>query len=51
MDEAWATSRRRHPRAERGPARAWKPAYDNVARVRASAGVRSARSGVVTLRT
>ena len=24
MDEAWATSRRRHPRAERGPARAWK---------------------------
>ena len=51
MDEAWATSRRRHPRVERGPARAWKFAYDSVARVRASAGVRSARSGVVALRT
>ena len=30
MDEAWATSRRRHPRAERGPVRAWKSAYDSV---------------------
>lgn len=34
-----------------GPARARKFAYDSVARVRASAGVRSARSGVVALRT